>query len=285
MSRTDFAEGHVFVGTTVSEVWGRALLSLSEKGTRAERSPLLFVVEGDLDAIEISPIREALDTHLATDDQTSVEEVAWTVFPHSIWRIHGPKGRTAFFDAYRRGLPWFVQGSKKARKSNRRGIYFARMVGFDLDPATGKPTIGGLPDEGNQLETVLRLYERSQEVRDGRRKGVQRIKLQVGIFDPVRDHTPSPYLPFPCLQHVTFEPDVKSGVLHTSAFYATQQLVRKAYGNLLGLHQLGTFMATEMKLRPGRLSVFVGVEKLGVAPARTASLVAAVESVLDGVVA
>ena len=257
MTGFDFAEGHVFAGGTVGTVWGQALLALSEPGTGGERSPLLFVVDGG--AGEDPTIREALDDFLLAENQTSVEDVAWTVFPESIWRIYGSKGRAAFFDGYRRALPRFV----KASPANRRGIYFARMVGFDLNPATGEPTVGGLPDEGNQLETVLRLYERGLEVRDGRRQGVQRIKLQVGIFDPVRDHTPGPYLPFPCLQHVTFEPDVRAGVLHTSAFYATQQLVRKAYGNLLGLRQLAAFMAGEMGLDVGRLSVFVGVEKLG----------------------
>jgi hypothetical protein len=162
--------------------------------------------------------------------------------------------RAAFFEAYRADLPRFVAAD---RRHNGRGLYFGRMVGFDLDPVTGKRVPGGTPEEGNQLETLLRRVERSQETG----QGVQRAKLQVAVFDPARDHTPSPYLPFPCLQHVTFEPD--GDVLHTNAFYATQQLVRKAYGNLLGLYRLGAFMAHEMGLRPGRLAVFVGVERLG----------------------
>lgn len=279
MNGTDFAEGHVFAGATVSEAWGRALLSLlSAPGM--ERAPLLFVIDGDPDEAEHPEIRGALDAYLAREGQTCVEEVAWTVFPDSTWRVHGPKGRAAFFAAYRRALPWFVSGSPRARKLNGRGIYFARMVGFDLDPATGKPTVGGLPDDGNQLETVIRLYTHGQETGTS----AHRIKLQVGIFDPVRDHVSGAFLNFPCLQHVTFGPDPIEGVLHTNAFYATQQLVRKAYGNLLGLHQLGAFMAREMRLRPGRLSVFVGVEKLGdMSKKRLSPLKSAVEAALGEV--
>lgn len=276
MNRVDFAEGHVFAGTTVSEVWGRALLALAERGAGGERSQILFVVEGNPDEIEIPTIREALDSHLAAERQTSVETVAWTIFPHSIWRIHGPKGRTAFFEAYRRALPRFVH----ADRNNRRGLYFARMIGFDVDPVTGERMGDDIPKEGNQLEIVLQRYERGQET--GR--GVQRAKLQVAVFDPTRDHIPGPYLPFPCLQHVTFEPDSKSGVLHTNAFYATQQLVRKGYGNLLGLYQLGAFMAAEMELKPGRLAVFVGVERLGDVPKkRFAPMMDEVEDALNEV--
>lgn len=276
MTRSDFADGHVFVGDTVGAVWGRALLALAERGSGGERSPLLFVIEGGAD--EDPAIRGALDGYLQTEGRTSVEDVAWTVFPESVWRVHGPKGRAAFFAAYRRALPWFA----KANPANRRGLYFARMVGFDLDPATGEGTVGGLPDEGNQLETVIRLYARGRETGTS----VHRIKLQVGIFDPTRDHVSGAFLTFPCLQHVTFEPDTRAGVLHTNAFYATQQLVRKAYGNLLGLRQLAAFMAAEMGLSPGRLSAFVGVEKLGdTTKTRLRPLVEAVGTALGGVTA
>ena len=44
-----------------------------------------------------------------------------------------------------------------------------------------------------------------------------------------------------------------------NAFYATQQVIRKGYGNYLGLSLLGRFMAHEMGLKMERLNVFVGV--------------------------
>ena len=47
-----------------------------------------------------------------------------------------------------------------------------------------------------------------------------------------------------------------------NAFYATQYIFDKAYGNYLGLAQLGAFMAREMGLHFARLNVTVGVAKL-----------------------
>jgi thymidylate synthase len=84
--------------------------------------------------------------------------------------------------------------------------------------------------------------------------------LQASTFDPQRDHVSSAQLGFPCLQHVSFVPD--RGGLTMNAFYATQQIFDKAYGNYLGLAQLGAFMATQMGLQLCRLNVFIGVAKL-----------------------
>jgi hypothetical protein len=50
--------------------------------------------------------------------------------------------------------------------------------------------------------------------------------------------------------------------LVANAFYATQYVFDKAYGNYLGLAQLGAFMAHEMGLRLARLNVTVGVAKI-----------------------
>ncbi len=47
-----------------------------------------------------------------------------------------------------------------------------------------------------------------------------------------------------------------------NAFYATQQVFDKAYGNYLGLAQLGAFMAGEMGIPFARLNVMIGVAKL-----------------------
>ncbi|MFG3594491.1 hypothetical protein ACFXS9_20745 [Bradyrhizobium sp. RDI18] len=84
--------------------------------------------------------------------------------------------------------------------------------------------------------------------------------LQATTFDPGRDHVASAQLGFPCLQQVSFEPT--SAGLVTNAFYATQQIFDKAYGNYLGLAQLGAFMAHEMGMPLARVNVMVGIAKL-----------------------
>ena len=84
--------------------------------------------------------------------------------------------------------------------------------------------------------------------------------LQAATFDPGRDHVASAQLGFPCLQHVSFVPTAAGLVVN--AFYATQQIFDKAYGNYLGLAQLGAFMAHEMGMPLARLNVMVGIAKL-----------------------
>src|SRR5580692_10566120 len=120
------------------------------------------------------------------------------------------------------------------------GLYFERMVMYGRGPC-----------DGNQLEWIL-----SQSSR----KGVRRSMLQATTFDPGRDHVANAQLGFPCLQQVSFEPTAAG--LVTNAFYATQQIFDKAYGNYLGLAQLGAFMAHEMGMPLARLNVNVGVAKL-----------------------
>jgi len=48
-----------------------------------------------------------------------------------------------------------------------------------------------------------------------------------------------------------------------NAFYATQQIFNKAYGNYLGIARLGAFMAHEMNIPLQAVNIFVGIAKLG----------------------
>ncbi|MCY4107972.1 MAG: hypothetical protein OXG11_02970 [Chloroflexi bacterium] len=127
------------------------------------------------------------------------------------------------------------------KRVNGRGLYFERMVMY-----------GRGPYNGNQLEWILSQY--------GSRAGVRRSMLQASTFDPGRDHVANAQLGFPCLQQVSFAPTAAGLVVN--AFYATQQVFDKAYGNYLGLAHLGAFMAHEMDRRLARLNVMVGIAKL-----------------------
>jgi hypothetical protein len=90
--------------------------------------------------------------------------------------------------------------------------------------------------------------------------------FQASIFDPLRDHTRSGQLGFPCLQHVSFVPNFPAKTLMLNAFYATQQGFERAYGNFLGLCRLGAFVAHEVGLTFDRMTCFAGVEKMDEPP-------------------
>jgi len=240
--------------TNLSVAWARAFLTISAKSGR-ESSPFLVSITGfdDGRVIEDRDMRHALDTALEEGGYQSVETVANTIFPESLWQRVG-RNRTKLFEQYLENLPDYV--AMEPRK-NRCGLYFSRLIAFDLDPTTGDRLphipVELAPHKGNQLEFIIRMWQ------DGRRR---RGMFQACVFDPVRDHTGAARQPFPCLQHISLVPDARSGTLCLNAFYATQQLFVKAYGNWLGLARLGSFLAHEMGLQFDRLTCFAGIEKM-----------------------
>jgi len=224
----------------LSAAWSRVYLHIVDHpGT--EISPLIVSISGfekDGKPQEDSTVRGALDAVLADEGKVSVEDAAYTIFPQRLWQMaRGDRNRL-----YKMYCDWAVLAYKKSnQKLNGRGLYFERLVKF-----------GGGPLDGNQLEWILSQYEKNPAIR--------RSMLQASVFDPARDHVAQAQLGFPCLQHVSFLPS-KDGLV-MNAFYATQQLLFRAYGNFLGLVQLGAFMAGEMGKPFVQLNVTAGVEKL-----------------------
>ncbi len=224
----------------LSRAWSSVFLRIVD-GRRTEVSPLVlslygFDEEGRIS--ETATVREALDHVLQQKQKISVEDVAYTIFPERLWQIAG-RNRAQLFKLYKSVYPRYVAMNRRA---NGRGLYFERLTMFGDD----------VPCDGNQLEWILSQYNSRSGIRDS--------MFQAAIFDPARDHIKNARVGFPCLQHVSFVPSGEG--LVTNAFYATQYVFDKAYGNYLGLAQLGAFMAREMGLPFARLNVTVGVAKL-----------------------
>lgn len=235
----DADEPVVIEGTNLSWVWAEAVRRIQAKRGHT-LSPLVISLHG-FDASgnphEDDAMKQDLDVLLAAENEWDIETVAFTIFPERYWQI-AAGNRSEFFNIYRRAFPK-IQAMN--RQLNGKGLYFERLTMF-----------GRGPEGGNQLEFIIKQYSG--------RKGVRDSMLQASIFDPGRDHNGSAQLGFPCLQHVSFVP-TRDGLV-TNAFYATQQLFNKAYGNYLGLAQLGRFVARECGMQPARLNVYVGVAKL-----------------------
>lgn len=222
----------------LSKAWAKAVLHTIDHAGK-EITPLVLSVTGfdeNGKAAEDTAVRHALDDLLLANEMLDVENVAFTIFPQRIWDI-AQGDRAQLFDIYRDVFPRYQVMN---RRSNRLGSYFERLTSYGRGPC-----------DGNQLEWVLSQYNG--------RKGVRRSMYQASVFDPGRDHDPDPRLPFPCLQQVSFVPS-ETGLV-VNAFYPTQQLFVKAYGNYLGIAQLGAFMAHEMNLKLIRMNVVVGVAK------------------------
>jgi hypothetical protein len=231
--------------------------------------PLTLSFEGfsDGDVIENPEIRVALDAALTASEMQRVQTVANTIFPQALWRA--AKGdRQALYANYRENLPEYVAMEPN---KNRRGLYFGRLIAYDIDPKNGDRLAfvpdGAIPENGNQIEFIIQRCK----------KGVRASAFQASVFDPARDHTAAAQLGFPCLQHLTLVPDFHDGTLGLNAFYATQQLFEKGYGNYLGLARLGLFVASQTGLNLSRVSCFVGVEKMESKPKAGAELDALIQ--------
>lgn len=234
----------------LSLAWSKAFVKAYDT-TGNEISPLVLNIRNDADgSLENLEIRRALDAALKNCGYQNVETVANTIFPESLWRMSNGD-RKRLFSLYKKCLPRL---HKLEPQLNNRGLYFERLVAF-----------GQEPNYVNQLDFILDLNDS--------RKGVIRSKFQASIFDPARDHVRAARTGFPCLQHVSFVPNRTTSELSMNAFYATQLLFQKGYGNCMGLWRLGEFMAGEMGLRLSNLTCVVGVEMLGTTKTKVADLV------------
>ena len=248
----------VIEADNLSVGWSRVLLRIMQPGDH-EVSPLIFTLTGfDAHGVanETPEIREHLDGLLAEIGKKDVENVAFTIFPQRYLTLSGGD-RHLLYSTYLDAFPR-IKAFNPAR--NSRGLYFERLIDYQGDGKT------------NQLEWMIERYNAG-----GRRRSL----FQASIYDPMRDPTAQPYMEFPCLQGISFSFDDETS-LTLNAFYATQQIIHKGYGNYLGLSRLGAFMAKELGGRRfTRLNVFVGIAKADKIPTSNPKLQALLGAIGD----
>jgi hypothetical protein len=218
---------------TLSGAWSTLFQRCMEPG-RDELSPAVVTTSGvSVTAIEEdASVRLLLDDALLANGASSIETVANTIFPQSLWNRSLPRAR--LYERFRTVWP-------RIRKcpANVRGTYFQRFVAYGLQPnqpLASQQTV-------NQLEHVIDTWNN--------RGNHRHSALQLSVFDPQRDHKHNRQLGFPCLHQVAFTPRGTNGKdgLEVTAFYATQHIFEKAYGNYLGLCRLGQFVAHELGIQ------------------------------------
>lgn len=187
---------------------------------------------------EYREVRSIVNESLLNHNKQTIETVSETIFPQSLYQVCN-YDRECLYNDY---LEIFPRIQAIEKKKNGKGTYFQRLIAYE----SGLNTI-------NQLELIISNLLAT--------KNKRRSKLQASIFDPSKDHTDGPYQGFPCLQHITFY-ETENGGLVMSSFYAVQYLFERAYGNWLGLINLGKFIANETGLDLVRFNCFIGVEKL-----------------------
>lgn len=219
---------YVVTGHDLSYVWAVAFREAWRPGS-ADMAPLIVTVTGlgeENGPSENDTIRKALDDSLLSlGTALSVNMVASTIFPESLWNPGRP--RQELYARFDRIWP-----KVKKCRGNYRGHYFRRLTQF------------GDGRHANQLEYVISTY-----LGDNHRRSA----LQAALLDPARDHTHNGQQGFPCLQQVAFTP-LGGGEMCVTGFYGLQYLFERVYGNYLGLCRLGRFMAHEMGLKLTRMT-------------------------------
>ena len=230
----------------LSVAWGWALLH-AFNSTERTRAPLVLSVSGFSGTLppEDPQVRSAVDKALTRADKNSVSVSGMMIIPYDMWCRRGRPPCEQFCDlCVKRLLPRL----KKRNRLNRHGTYFERMMAF-----TGERN--GRVKMVSQLSFVVGLLK-------GRRRWPRESALQLACFDPAKDHTGAPVRGFPCLQQVSLSHD-RANRFAVNAFYPTQYVFDRGYGNYLGLCHLGAFIAHETNLVFSRLNCFVGDPQLG----------------------
>ena len=212
-----------------------------------ELSPLVLTIT-DFD--EIESIRKALDNNLITHNKQLIQTVSETIFPDSLYRLF-KDNRCQFFNEYKSNFKRIKELDLMGKKRNARGTYFQRLIDYP-----------GKNGRINQLEKII------ESILDD--KNNRRSRFQATTFDPNTDLHDNPYLGFPCLQHVTFYVTKEEGLVLNS-FYALQYVFEKAYGNWLGLINLGRFVSKEIGVQFGRFNCFISIEILDTLTKKQAS--------------
>ena len=245
---------HLIEEANLSRAWGRLFLALMARDQPRWRAPVTVSITGFTDGSvpEVPGLRRSLDQVLKAQDKFSTRVCAMTIFPFDFWRLEGSPAIGKFTEAYLRHYLPRLQARDPGH--NARGVYFERMVAFQGTKLRG----GKVVTEGkNQLEHLIKLMNRAADL--GKR--ARRSALQIALLDPVRDHTGSALGGFPCLQQVSlgFEEDD----LVLNAYYPSQYVFDRAYGNYLGLSHLGHFLAREAGRKLARLNCTVAYPELG----------------------
>jgi hypothetical protein len=237
----------------LSYAWAKALLGTAEH-SQGDPPPLCMSVTGFErgEPIEDPAIREAVDSELKSRAKVNrVSVSAMVVFPYKAWVR---RGRTAYTEFRTWCLDRLVPRLEALDVRNQKGLYFERMMAYEHFDSDGAVRIK------DQLRHVIDWWrDRKKQGKRPRRSG-----LQVTCFDPCKDQTKMPRSGFPCLQQVglAYEPNDKDSLI-INAFYPTQFILDRGYGNYLGLCHLGAFLSHEIGVKLVRMNCFVGCAQLG----------------------
>jgi thymidylate synthase len=217
-----------------ASAWLEASLAVKSRSGHEAHNVIIGVEDPTAGATLAHPVvarvNAYLQKHAKSEAGASIECIANTIFPKTLYGIHGaPKFIQVFHE---RVLP-------KIRKGKRwSGYYFDRM--------TSVPSPDG--------KIINQLWDNIIQ-RINNEKNTSLNKFELSLFDPQRDVDLSCY-GGQCLSFLSFklQPGSPRTLLMT-AIYRNHYYTEKLLGNLIGLGRLMEFVAAETKTKVGPLVV------------------------------
>lgn len=240
----------LIIDSNLSMAWARALAYVCKD---SEPDCLTVAIRGFSGLPpQDNDIGDRLNALLTTNDPLipTIAQTALTIIPYARWERLGRPPLSELREWY---LQQFLPRLKARCSKNRHGTYFERLTSY-----TGAKRHKKSLEirEVDQLAHVLGLWKKESGPRP------RKSALQLACFDPAKDHTGAALAGFPCLQQISLTYDA-AGTLGLVAYYPTQYLFDRAYGNYLGLCQLGSVIAHELGLSFTRFTCFVANPQLG----------------------
>jgi hypothetical protein len=113
--------------SNLSLAWAETFLHLMETGISELTPKIITVTDFDnQEAIENTELRQYLDSQLTASKHHTIEEVAGTIFPSSLWNPAHPNNAQLLYERYDKIWPRI----QRRDSENRLGVYFRRMTAY-----------------------------------------------------------------------------------------------------------------------------------------------------------
>jgi len=209
-----------------ARAWVAAATALVERRDEAY-NVVLGVEDPFTHSVRDNAVINLVDTFLKEHDKHPIVTVANTIFPQSLYDAHGSP---AFYAEY-------LKEFDRLSVTRRWGRYFERMTRH-------KTADGGTYNPLNDLVEKMRLQE-------GRRVNYTSA-YELAVYDPLRDRR-SLY-GGQCLSFLSFKRHPDRGLMLT-VMYRNHTYISRCLGNLIGLGRLQAFVASEVGITLGSLTV------------------------------
>lgn len=226
----------------LSSAWAATLQAVIDAGGSA-----VNVITSWPGTAEVPTVRDLLDTFISSRPTGSkpwprwpVTTVANTIFADELYDDElGDAALEEFVELY-------LEGREFGRSVSPTGEYCERLVAWDGPDGTAV----------NQLAAVAAKLKKYADPTSGYRcSSDYELAVEHPAFD-LRTQMPGRNggaIGFPCLSHISLT--VERGVVHLTALYRNQHLIRKAYGNYVGLAALGRALCHHAGLDLGMITV------------------------------